>query len=114
MLFRSVMSKGADISIKGPGYFDPHVKYTQRLTNGGEYLIAAPWNMYNISRGVDSSNGCTNLRPVDAKRLYDITEVGDVVLFPNTDGPTMTPRAGLGDWNVPWRVWRRGGSVPTR
>ena len=40
-----IMEKGLDIEMKGPGYDDPHVKYTQRLTYGGEYLHSAPWNV---------------------------------------------------------------------
>src|SRR6201999_4581121 len=78
-----IMEKGRDIAMRGPGYYDPPVKMTQRLTYAGEYLHSAPWNVSNIENGVDSSNGCTNLLPGDAKRLYDFLEIGDVVQFPN-------------------------------
>jgi lipoprotein-anchoring transpeptidase ErfK/SrfK len=108
-----IMEKGRDISMSGPGYFDPHVKYTQQLTYGGEYLMSAPWNVANIKSGVDTSNGCTNLLPSDAAFLYKILHVGDVVMYPNADGPAMTPGMGYGDWNVPWSVWQRGGLIPT-
>ena len=67
-----IMEKGVDIPMRGPGYYDAHVKFTQRLTYGGEYLHAAPWNCVgapgcvgpanNIGHS-NSSNGCTNLRP---------------------------------------------------
>ena len=73
-----IMEKGASICMRGPGYYECGVKYTQRLTYGGEYLHSAPWNLGNIGR-FDSSNGCTNLRPADAKQLYDFLGVGDVV-----------------------------------
>ncbi|MGH3444950.1 MAG: L,D-transpeptidase, partial [Nocardioidaceae bacterium] len=43
-----IMEKGRDISMRGPGYFDAHVKFTQRLTYDGEYLHSAPWNVGNI------------------------------------------------------------------
>ena len=55
-----------------------------------------------------------NMLPTDAKELYAQSEVGDVVDFVHADGPTMTAAAGLGDWNVPWTTWQRGGAVPTR
>jgi lipoprotein-anchoring transpeptidase ErfK/SrfK len=106
-----IMEKGVDIPMKGPGYYDPHVKYTQRLTYGGEYLHSAPWNLHNIGH-FDSSNGCTNLRPADAKQLYGFLRIGDVVEYPNANGPAMTMGAGYGDWNVPWSEWQSGGAVP--
>jgi lipoprotein-anchoring transpeptidase ErfK/SrfK len=108
-----IMEKGRDISMRGPGYFDPHVEFTQRLTYGGEYLHAAPWNVANIERGIDSSNGCTNLLPADAKKLYNFLDVGDPVQFPNANGPLMQLGDGYGDWNIPWSQWRTGGLYPT-
>jgi lipoprotein-anchoring transpeptidase ErfK/SrfK len=108
-----IMEKGQNIAMRGPGYYDPHVKYTQRLTYGGEYLHAAPWNGYNITHGIDSSNGCTNLLPNDAALLYKILQVGDVVEYPNVPGPAMSVTSGFGDWNVSWSTWKTGGLVPT-
>lgn len=107
-----IMEKGVSICMRGPGYYECGVKYTQRLTYGGEYLHSAPWNTRNINRGVDSSNGCTNLHPNDAKTLYDFMRIGDVVEYPNANGPAMTMGAGYGDWNVPWIEWQSGGAVP--
>lgn len=119
-----IMEKGKDISMRGPGYFDPHIKFTQRLTYSGEYLHAAPWNCVNQAQGCDStgqnhigsfdsSNGCTNLTPTDAEKLYNFLEIGDVVLYPNAKGPTMQLGQGYGDWNVSWAQWLTGGLVPT-
>ena len=107
-----IMEKGRDISMRGPGYFDAHVKDTQRLTYGGEYLHGAPWNLGNIGRA-DSSNGCTNLRPTDAAKLYGFLSVGDVVVYPNASGPRMQLGQGYGDWNLPWAQWQTGGAVHT-
>lgn len=109
-----IMEKGRDISMRGPGYFDPHVKYTQRLTYGGEYLHAAPWNTYNIAHGINSSNGCTNLYNSVAIKLYNFLRIGDVVLYPNATGPQMQLGEGYGDWNVDWAVWQTGGLVSTQ
>jgi lipoprotein-anchoring transpeptidase ErfK/SrfK len=108
-----IMEKGLDISMSGPGYFVPHVKFTQRLTYGGEYLHDASWNAKNIEAGVNSSDGCTNLLPADAEKLYGILRIGDVVRFPDANGPAMTMGAGYGDWNVPWAQWLTGGDVGT-
>jgi lipoprotein-anchoring transpeptidase ErfK/SrfK len=115
-----IMEKGRSICMSGPGYHECGVKYTQRLTYGGEYLHSAPWNClhasgcvgpYNNIGHANSSNGCTNLLPGDAAKLYSILRIGDIVKFPNADGPQMTMGAGYGDWNVSWSEWLTGGAV---
>jgi lipoprotein-anchoring transpeptidase ErfK/SrfK len=108
-----IMEKGNSICMSGPGYHECGIKYTQRLTYGGEYLHAAPWNTYNIGHGVDSSNGCTNMYTNNAKTLYDFMRIGDVVEYPNANGPQMSMGAGYGDWNVSWGQWQTGGAAPT-
>ncbi len=108
-----IMEKGKSVRMKGPGYDECCVKYTQRLTYGGEYLHSAPWNTYHIRAGVNSSNGCTNLLPADAERLYHFLRVGDVVQYPNADGPAMSLGDGYGDWNIDWGIWQTGGLVST-
>ncbi|MDP9118258.1 MAG: L,D-transpeptidase [Actinomycetota bacterium] len=106
-----IMEKGLDIRMTGPGYDDPHVEDTQRLTYGGEYLHSAPWNVYNITHGIDSSNGCTNLLPADAVTLYKLLDIGDVETYTNLQEATthMTLGTGYGDWNLPWSAWLTGG-----
>ncbi|HET6210416.1 MAG TPA: L,D-transpeptidase [Jatrophihabitans sp.] len=107
-----IMEKGVDIPMRGPGYYDAHVQWTQRLTYGGEYLHSAPWNVANL--GVRStSNGCTNLSPAAAKHLYSLMRVGDVVNYPNANGATMQLGQGYGDWNVAWSSWLTGGAIRT-
>jgi lipoprotein-anchoring transpeptidase ErfK/SrfK len=107
-----IMEKGVDIPMRGPGYYDPHVQWTQRLTYGGEYLHSAPWNVANL--GVRStSNGCTNLSPAVAKHLYSLMRVGDVVNYPNANGQPMQLGQGYGDWNVAWSSWLTGGAIRT-
>jgi lipoprotein-anchoring transpeptidase ErfK/SrfK len=107
-----IMEKGASICMSGPGYHECGVKYTQRLTYGGEYLHAAPWNTAHIGN-FDSSNGCTNLTTAAALKLYNFLEVGDVVTYPNANGPKMQLGQGYGDWNVPWSQWVTGGAAST-
>ena len=103
-------------------YHECGIKWDQRVTYSGEYLHAAPWNCTgapgcvgpaNNIGNADSSNGCTNLRPDDAVKLYHFLNVGDVVEYPNANGPAMTMGAGYGDWNVSWGEWQTGGLVPT-
>ena len=122
-----IMEKLTSVCMSGnppnaPAYHECGVKWDQRLTYGGEYLHAAPWNCVgypgctgpaNNIGSADSSNGCTNLRPQDAEKLYGHLQVGDPVAFPNANGPKMQLGDGYGDWNVPWGEWQSGGAVPT-
>ncbi|WP_375479985.1 L,D-transpeptidase [uncultured Jatrophihabitans sp.] len=94
-------------------YYECGIKWDQRLTYSGEYLHAAPWNVSNINNGVNSSNGCTNLLPAVAEKLWHFMRVGDVVQYPNADGPAMQLGSGYGDWNVNWPQWQTGGLVST-
>jgi lipoprotein-anchoring transpeptidase ErfK/SrfK len=107
-----IMEKGVDIPMRGPGYYDPHVQWTQRLTYGGEYLHSAPWNVANLGKR-STSNGCTNLSPTVAKGLYGLMRIGDVVSYPNANGSQMQLGSGYGDWNVSWGEWQTGGAVKT-
>lgn len=95
-------------------YYECGIKLDLRVTYDGEYLHAAPWNVYNITHGINSSNGCTNLLPADAATLYAALEIGDVVSYPNANGNRMGIGDGYGDWNVTWPLWQTGGVVPTQ
>lgn len=109
-----VMSRRSPRCLSGPAFHVCGIHYAQQLSDTGEYLLAAPWNLASIKYGADTSSGCTNLLPADARKLYRTMRVGDVVEYPDATGPAMTPQLGFGDWNVPWRVWRAGGLIPTR
>lgn len=114
-----VMQKGEDVPgtgrrrpdgtvlMSGPGYTDDPVKWSVRVTRSGEYVHAAPWNHQLGSRS--TSHGCTNLSESAARWFYGFSRVGDVVTYTHTDGSAMPSWDGLGDWNVPWTQWVRGG-----
>jgi lipoprotein-anchoring transpeptidase ErfK/SrfK len=107
-----IMTKKSSICVSDATYGECGVKYAQRLTYSGEYLLAAPWNSGHIGR-IDSSNGSTDLRTADAARLYRLLRVGDVVRYPDASGPAVGPGDGFTDWDVPWTKWRMGGLVRT-
>ena len=56
----------------------------------------------------NTSHGCLNLSPANAKWVYDNTKRGDIVIVKNTVGGTLSGTDGLGDWNIPWNVWKAG------
>ena len=64
---------------------------TVRVTNSGEFLHAAPWNVANIGKR-STSNGCTNLLPADAQRLFGYLQIGDPVTYTNVAGGVQPVR----------------------
>jgi lipoprotein-anchoring transpeptidase ErfK/SrfK len=106
-----IMEKDRNERMIGPGY-DEIVPWSLRLTNSGEFLHAAAWNVRNIGHR-STSNGCTNLLPADAQRLFTYLQIGDPVTYTNVAGKVQPTWDGYGDWNVPWAVWRSGGLVST-
>lgn len=89
--------------------YDEIVDFSMRISSSGEYLHAAPWNIANITSGRPSSNGCTNMLPTDAQKLYDLVEQGDVFQYPNAPGKQMPSWDGFGWWNTPWPMFKAGG-----
>ncbi len=94
------------------GNYDLLVDWSVRITAGGEYVHAAPWNGHNIGAR-STSDGCTNLNTPDAQWFYQFSHIGDVVNYVNTGGPAMKIDDGFGDWNVAWSTWQAGGALPS-
>jgi lipoprotein-anchoring transpeptidase ErfK/SrfK len=85
---------------KNPFYYDPEdVSWCTRISYGGEFLHAAPWN-HSLGRA-NLSHGCVNLSVADAKWVYDTFIIGDVVEVNHTPKP-LPVGDGLGDWTVPF------------
>jgi lipoprotein-anchoring transpeptidase ErfK/SrfK len=107
-----ISEKDRNERMVGSGY-NEIVPWSMRLTASGEYLHAASWNVANIGKR-NTSNGCTNLLPADAEKLWNFLEVGDPVTYTNTGGTAVDPSwDGYGDWNVPWPTWLGGGLLST-
>jgi lipoprotein-anchoring transpeptidase ErfK/SrfK len=101
------------VSTRPGDRYDLRVPWSVRVTNSGEFIHSASWNGGNIGRR-STSHGCTNLNEGDAKKFYNMAQIGDVTIYTNTGGPTMPSWDGYGDWNVSWATWQSGGAVPTR
>lgn len=86
--------------------YDVNVPYALRLTPSGEYLHAAPWNLYNL--GVAStSHGCTNMSMEDAIWFYENAFEGDPVITTDT-GVELDWYEGPGAmWNIDWDDWTK-------
>jgi lipoprotein-anchoring transpeptidase ErfK/SrfK len=85
------------------------VPWSVRVTNSGEFVHAASWN--GRIGSANTSHGCTNLTTADAEWFFTFSRLGDVIVYPDASGARMNVWDGIGDWNVPWTVWLRGGTA---
>jgi lipoprotein-anchoring transpeptidase ErfK/SrfK len=94
---------------KDPNFYDTNIKKAIRITNDGEFVHLADWNI--PQQGVvNTSHGCVNVGPNYIYWFYDQFGAGDIV---NVTGTTrhLDKRNGLGDWVVPWDQWLKGSAL---
>ncbi|MCI2416147.1 Ig-like domain-containing protein [Saccharopolyspora sp. K220] len=89
------------------GGYRTEVEWAVRISNGGEFLHAAPWSVGDQGRR-NVSHGCINMSTADAKWIFDLLKKGDVVEITNSGGPNLRSWDGFGDWQVPWDQWLQG------
>ena len=92
------------------GGYITEVKWATRISNGGEFVHAAPWSVGDQGHR-NVSHGCVNLSTENAKWFFDTVKKGDVVFQTNTGGPDLQPYDGFGDWQIPWEQWLSGGGT---
>jgi hypothetical protein len=85
------------------------VPYALRVTWSGEFVHGAPWSVRNQGRA-NVSHGCVGMSMADARWLFGVTKVGDVVKVVGSTRP-LEPNNGWTDWNVPWERWQQGSAL---
>lgn len=88
------------------GYRTP-VDYATRISINGIFVHSAPWSVWAQGK-YDTSHGCLNLSPEDAKWFFDTFRKGDIVTVKGTAGDVLSGVDGLGDWNMDWETWKKG------
>ncbi|MFW0787368.1 Ig-like domain-containing protein [Gordonia sp. CPCC 206044] len=95
------------VPVNSPEGYKEVVYDATRMSFSGIYLHSAPWSLGD--QGYDDvSNGCLNVSPENAEWFLKTALRGDIVIAKNTVGPPLPGDDGLGDWNVPWAVWKKG------
>ncbi|HTY73182.1 MAG TPA: Ig-like domain-containing protein [Actinomycetes bacterium] len=108
---RVMDASSINIPKNSPNYYRLTVYWAMRVTWSGEFLHAAPWSQ--AEQGfANVSHGCTGMSLANAKWLYGISKVGDVVRFINSPRH-LEPGNGWTDWNVPWSTWLKGDALRT-
>lgn len=98
------------VPVSSPGGYKETVYDATRISFSGIYVHSAPWSLGD--QGVDDvSNGCLNVSPENAEWFLNTALRGDIVTVKNAVGPTLPGDDGLGDWNVPWSVWKKGNAT---
>ncbi|WP_416277038.1 L,D-transpeptidase [Nocardia sp. alder85J] len=93
------------------GYRTP-VDYATRMSYNGTFMHSAPWSV-GAQGSYNTSHGCLNLSPEDAKWVYENAKRGDIAIVKGTLGSQLSGLDGLGDWNIPWADWKAG-NIDTR
>jgi lipoprotein-anchoring transpeptidase ErfK/SrfK len=97
-------SSTVGIPVNSPDGYKEDVYWNVAITNGGEYVHAAPWSVRSQgSRNV--SHGCVNLSTSDATWFYNFSTQGDIInIVGSSRGPSASD-AGTADWNMSWDKW---------
>jgi lipoprotein-anchoring transpeptidase ErfK/SrfK len=95
-----------DLPKDDPEYYEETIPLASRITDSGIYVHAAPWSVW-AQGSQNVSHGCINVSTENAQWFFENFGPGDVVEIVNT-GVQVSPRDGLGDWNVPWEEWVAG------
>jgi lipoprotein-anchoring transpeptidase ErfK/SrfK len=92
-----------------PNYYDVNIKKSIRISEQGEFVHLADWNIWAHGK-VNTSHGCINVGPTYIYWFFDTFGAGDVVDVQNTGKP-LDVRDGLGDWVLPWDQWLKGSAL---
>ncbi len=95
------------LAVDDPEGYKTEVGWATRMSYSGIFVHSAPWSMW-AQGNTNTSHGCLNVSPADAQWFYNNTKRGDIAMVKNTVGETLAGTDGLGDWNIPWSVWKAG------
>ena len=101
------------VPVNSPNGYRTDVEWATQISYSGVFVHSAPWSV-GAQGHTNTSHGCLNVSPSNAEWFYDHSKSGDIVEIINTVGPTLPGTEGLGDWNVPWPVWKAGNATPDR
>jgi lipoprotein-anchoring transpeptidase ErfK/SrfK len=85
------------------GYYE-HVFWDVAITDGGEFVHAAPWSTGAQGRS-NVSHGCINLSVPNATQFFNFSRVGDIIQVANSPRAASAGDHGTMDWITPWDQW---------
>jgi lipoprotein-anchoring transpeptidase ErfK/SrfK len=95
------------VPVNSPNGYRTKVDFATQMSYSGVYVHSAPWSV-GAQGHTNTSHGCLNVSPSNARWFYEHTKRGDIVEVIHTVGPPLPGTEGLGDWNIPWEQWHAG------
>jgi len=96
-----MVSSTVGIPVNSPNGYDEHVFWDVNISDGGEFVHAAPWSVAEQGHS-NVSHGCINVSPANAETFYNFSRVGDVIDVTGSPRPPSLSDHGTMDWNTPW------------
>ena len=96
-----------------PNGYRLEVDWATQMSYSGVYVHSAPWSV-GSQGSANVSHGCLNVSPANAQWFYENTKRGDIVEVQGTVGSVLNGTEGLGDWNIPWSLWKTGNANASR
>ena len=99
-----MVSSSVGIPVNSKDGYDEHVFWDVNISDGGEFVHAAPWST-GAQGSSNVSHGCINLSVANATAFYNFSRIGDVIEVTGSPrGPELGDH-GTMDWNLPWSNW---------
>jgi lipoprotein-anchoring transpeptidase ErfK/SrfK len=95
------------VPANSPNGYRTEVDFATQMSYSGVFVHSAPWSV-GAQGHTNTSHGCLNVSPSNARWFFENTKRGDIVQVLNTIGPPLSGTEGLGDWNIPWDQWHAG------
>ncbi len=99
-----MVSSTVGIPVNSPDGYDEHVFWDVNISDGGEFVHAAPWSTGSQGHS-NVSHGCVNLSVANATWFFNFSRVGDVVSVVGSPRPASTGDHGTMDWAIPAAQW---------
>ncbi|MDO4911778.1 MAG: Ig-like domain-containing protein [Corynebacterium sp.] len=98
------------VAVDSANGYRTDVDNATQLSYSGIFVHSAPWSVW-AQGNTNTSHGCLNVSPADAKWYLDNSKRGDILIVSGTTGGTLSGTDGLGDWNIPWETWKAGNAT---
>jgi lipoprotein-anchoring transpeptidase ErfK/SrfK len=99
-----MISSSVGIPVNSPDGYDEHVFWDVNISDGGEFVHAAPWSTGAQGRS-NVSHGCINLSVAAATWFFNYSHVGDVVSVVGSPRTASLSDHGTMDWGLPAAQW---------